>query len=360
MTDQYGNSVADSGAVVDLAGSTDVSSVPSSVTLGSNGEATFTASFLPYTGVADTITATSSGLSKATRTTTVESTIASSTSVKIENMSGTQVSQLTAGTEYQLVISADDAYGNAVTTDDAIGLSYSGTGSLSATSPASGGATSPPSSAMLSTSPVDVWASTTGTVTVTATDNSVAAAPSGSASGYVSASTLAGFDFFASGGTNATSNDVTWSANTPMAMTISPVDAYGNKTVTGTVYTVGLTAPDSTGGFRTSTTGSNVTNVTLSAGSAGTTVYFIDSAASSSSGSKFAQPDWVSYSTLSTTSGGTLKFNASSSGTWAATAGTTSGSGSSFSWTAPTSGSGTATLTFTPTTGAKVTLTLSY
>jgi len=367
LQDAYGNNVATSGVSVSFTGSTSGSyaytlggvastsgAATYTTTTGSDGSASATLKAGPYTGSnLYTVTVMSSGLTPSNSSVvSVDSTIATSVSVVTLNANSVQTSSFTAANgNVTIKATVTDQYGTPVN-GDKVTYSYGTSGPITLLGTGSGG--------VYETS-IPISLTTAGSTTITVTDNSVASAPTGSAVVYVSPAQLAGFDLIDSAGNDATAlgGTETWAANTAVTFTVTPVDSFGNKTVTGTVYAVGLPTTDATGGFRTNMSAGNVSQITVPAGSAGVSVYYIDSVANSTGTN--LPTDWVSYSTLSTTSGGTLTFNASTSGSWTASAGTlNSSSGSSTSWSAPLGSNGTATLTFTPSSGTKITLTLSY
>ena len=346
VVDAYGNPVAVSGIPVSFSSTANVAneSAPSlsatSVDTNASGVATVTATVPAYvnpgTSAQYSVTATMtyngtsnigmpSTIASLTSDTnvqdfSVESTVATSVQVYLQDVQtgstyNTSSGIATAGDEVQATVYAVDQYGNPVTSSDSITLSYSGTGSV-ADNGTNGQmlSTSSPSAASSDNVTLtngkavqDLWALGSGPVTVTASDNSAPGSVSGTAALTVEPGPISAFGV--SAGTSAASN-LSVSANTPVTLTIQGNDGYGNVSYLSSAssivgYAVYLQSSDSTGAFRLSTTGGNVNNVIVPAGSSGVTAYYVDGSTTSVT---LTAPDYVSYSNDATND--TLTFNA--------------------------------------------------
>lgn len=122
---------------------------------------------------------------------TVESTTATQVTVASENVSNAQTNVFTDGDTVNFVITAKDQYGNTVLTDsavDGVSLSFSGTGAL----------LSGPAAVTLTNGTVtfSTQVTTAGTLSVKATDTSVAGAPAGSSTIAINAGSFHGWGLF--------------------------------------------------------------------------------------------------------------------------------------------------------------------
>ncbi len=252
----------------------------------------------------------------------VESSVATGVSLSVVNdgPSGSYIGSngiATAGQEVTVSVYATDQYGNDITTPDQIHLAFGGTGavynalaattspgslaapSIAATNLAAG--TSYSGSAWVnvpltvgngtelgsSVGYVTFYALGSGQVTITATDESAPGSVSSTASLSVQPGAIDNFALLDSSGNNASSGE-TVSANTPLALTLSGSDAYGNTSyqtgtsnVGGTVYTndgyvAALSSTSPTGTFRATTSNATEQAVVMTAGSTSAPVYYVD------------------------------------------------------------------------------------
>ena len=331
LEDQYGNPVALSGVPVTfyysatggsgtatINGTSGATTATSGVTVetNSNGTAAATVTMQPYVGEQFTVTgmipstytavsglATTSGSTTVTVTSTVPTTAAitltDATSGSVDYLSP---SYAQAGNTVDGTVTFKDQYGNPVGVSSATvtvsgGLTLT-TGTVTGGTLAAGSTTGTyvftATSGTTSTFDFVATAGKEGTATVTATDTAVSPAASGSASISVVPGSYSTMALFENG--TAVTNPVTVAANTPVALTVTPVDAGGNPVVAPSTITVDLTANSSgttaitTGAFRLSPTGADVEQVQVPAGSTGVTVYYVNGTSGS-----YTLGDAVSY-----------------------------------------------------------------
>jgi hypothetical protein len=304
LTDQYGNTVALSGAQFSLStetGGTFVGSSSSSpntltVTTGANGTATATLDMLPsystpgttYTVSATPVSSTvPSGFATAAATAmvTVEPYVAQSVAVNVGP------GPYTAGTTVTGTVYVYGPGNIPVTYPQTLSLSTGGSNGLTnimytpitaagapvgtpTLFPSSGSVKLPSGTSGFSFTGT---ASTLGSTSITAQDTSVATTPSGTADIYVNApGPLAGFAFFDASGEIASSSELTASANTPTEVFLKPVDNYGNPLVTTNVYNVDF-GDGADGQFRPSGEyGANVTSEALPSGTLSVPVWYVN------------------------------------------------------------------------------------
>ncbi len=300
VIDGDGNSVADAGVPVTFSfgtlpagvSSSNVSLSATTVDTNSDGLATVTASVPTYAGKAYTVNATASSISNATYPTsfTVESAVATQVTASVMDTNSSSnyyqsqgIAQ--AGDTVSVTVYAKDQYNDPILTGDTIDLSYGGTGTLETTS----GGTAPssiPASDFNSTTgayTLTLKAYTSGTVTITATDASVASQPTANATMAVTPGPVAGYGLFNASGSEVDGSSMSFTANTPVALTLEPIDAEGNPTVaTGTtssnVVNLSVTNPSTgfSGDFRIgSASGTSVTTYDFPQGSTAVTIYFV-------------------------------------------------------------------------------------
>ncbi len=378
IVDAYGNDVSVAGGVVNLT-TAGVGTAPTptlsatQLDTNSSGAATVTATVPAYTNDSYSVTASSASyngsslnVTGATLTFEVESTVATSVQIDLQNLgtvypNATSLAQ--AADEVQMVVYANDQYGNAVSTNDLVKLSFSGTGSLvtatngtaqpNISNPGTAGApntTSDPTessyTATLAAGKATLYfyAYGAGNVTVTGTDESAPGSVNGTASMSVLAQpTVASFNLNDQSGNAASGEAVT--AGTPETLTLTAADALGNTTFPTVAYAVYLQTSSATGSFRLSTTGADVQTVVLPAGSSGLTVYYLDGTSGTPT---LTTPAFVEIGNVSSN---TITFTPNSAGTnWSSNvSGATfaAGTGNAEVWTFPSNTSGTANISVT-------------
>jgi hypothetical protein len=119
-----------------------------------------------------------------------------------------------------------------------------------------------------------------GTYTITVKDISAPIQPSGTATASVSASPVAGFNFFDASNTNLSTSSTgdTFATATTTTLTLMPVDAAGNPVTADATYTVTLPQLSSTTGleYRATTAGADVTTITIAPGQTSSSVLLIN------------------------------------------------------------------------------------
>ncbi len=318
LEDQYGNPVALSGVPVvfyysatggsgtaTINGTSGATTATSGVTVDTNsqGTASATVSMQPYVGEQFTITGmipstytAVSGLASTSgaTTVTVTSTVPTTAAITLTDATSGSVdygspSYAQAGNTVDGTVTFKDQYGNPVGVSSATvtvsgGLTLT-TGSVTGGTLAAGSTTgtyvfTATSGTTASSFDFVATAGKEGTATVTATDSAVSPAASGSASISVVPGSYSTMALFENG--TAVTSPVTVAANTPVAFTVTPVDAGGNPVVAPTTITVDLTANPSgttaitTGAFRLTPTGADIEQVQVPAGSTGVTVYYVN------------------------------------------------------------------------------------
>jgi len=275
LEDRYGNDVSEDGASVKftsaegggtyaytLGGSaSDSSGIDTyTATTGSGGSATALLAAEPYTNVSYLISATDTtdGVGRSSVVTVlVGSTIATNISLATY-LGGTQTSEFTADQNITAKATVADQYGTPVT-GDLISFTYNGT-SATARTGANGVATH------------SFTATTAGSGTVSATDTSVVAQPTASATVMVNPGPVAGFDLFDMSGNDVSEGGLAVTANTPVELLLRPVDDQHNPTVTAASYLVALTG----GSFRLTSSGADVTDVTVPAGTYELPIWYVN------------------------------------------------------------------------------------
>lgn len=308
ITDANGNPVADSGSPITFSATStageftlgqtaSTTSSPYTVssvveTTGQNGNASVSFVGQPYIG-AYTITATSTGLTAdSTSTINIENTVASSVSIALLNTATGSSSYATAGQSVTATVYAYDQYGTVIpnTQVQNITITPNNNGLVC------GAVVANTNGSYTST----CTAETSGSVNVVAVDNSTPSIPSATASMSVSAGAPVGYEFIsqsgvnvgnyvggiASGGTKeisgytglSNSTPLSVSANTPVELTIVPIDAYGNQTALSSSETLNLQNLESpAGNFQATNGGSIITTTTLPAGTSSFSVWYVNS-----------------------------------------------------------------------------------
>jgi len=295
LEDAYGNVVPLNGTVLDFANAS--SNAPPGVTLSAtsattvNGTASVTATAPTYVGQSYTVNVSGATFPPQSVSFTVENTVAGNLTVAFKDMyqggdsSGTyaiahNTTTAEASDTVQIIISAVDQYGTPVQNQPSstLNLQFSGTGLVPIYS--SGGSLSPIgtnawSTTMGATGTVTVTATaeTAGVVGLTVTDTSIAGGSTGAGNFSVQPGRFWGFQVLDSSGNNVTTNNETVQANTPVELTVTPVDQYGNETTMTTTTTVHL-SDGSNGQFSLTSGGSPITSFQLTAGQGQQIVYY--------------------------------------------------------------------------------------
>ncbi len=384
VEDAWGNDASIAGIPVTFASSnTNVTLSASTAYTNASGVATVTASVPAYVATSTpqyTVTAQGEYNAASANLPTsgpvsfgfsVESTVATSVSVTLETIAAgllyngsNGIAQ--AGEEVQATVYANDQYGNNVATGDTIDIAFGGTGAVASSSAnALAGTTESSTSATLAklaplSAVIDFWATGSGSVSVTATDASAPGSPKTTAALSVVPGDISNFALLDSSNNNAT-NGETVTADTPLALTLSGVDAYGNSsyqpgstTVSGNTYTyngyVVALPVVATGSFRSTSSGATEEAIVVPAGSTSVPVYYVDS----TSETVDLTPAYFLGYVNAQNGANSVTFTPSVTGSLTGTG----VSGDTLSWTAGTSG--TATLTFAPTTGSAITFQFNY
>lgn len=316
VTDASGNAVNDSGVAVTFAltgsgtasinGSATSATPSATATTNANGVATANLAFTSSPGAVWDLTATAlvNGASQSSRASfDITATPAGAVSVSMKDnqngsadfnspsaalsgdaISGTinvnQSNGLAIGQVDQVVIDVSPA--TALTGFDANGVTVNDGTAGEYVVPTSGGVIN-----------FTADAGAAGTFTVTAKDESLVNPITGTASMVVTPSgTVSGAAAFSTNGMNLSpgNNTLQVSANTPVAITVSPVDAAGDPILDANALTVGLAdqAPTtlqlaagegpavSGGSFRTAPSGATITSVTIPADTPSETVYYVN------------------------------------------------------------------------------------
>jgi len=285
LYDAEGNPVTEAGVTVDFTAPTNASVSSATATTNADGKAQVTATvpLSSYQTFGFTVKVPS-----LTTTQTAYIDYASSTVASQISITATPPYQVTAGSPVSITFTAKDQYNNQVTTNDILTVTLSGTGSLTPTSLAANSDGTWTVDLAGGTGTVTATAYKTGTVRLSAVDTSVATQPTGSYGLSVLAGAWAGWALVTSSGA-IVGNDVgiadtgtlTVAANSPVALTLEAVDAYGNLTVYTTSSGI-LTLSDSHGGaWRTSPTGTDVTSLSVTSGFTERTLYYVNGTAQS-------------------------------------------------------------------------------
>lgn len=298
IVDAYGNPVADVGAPITFTavapGTIANSGVNSTtVTASGSGAATVTVTLPAISGSVTTVTASSQGLGAGSSPgIQAESVVASKATLAFEDLTPTSTdfhsaTTATAGDTVQATVSLTDALGAAVTTPDQLAITISPAGALV---PTGATATGAPGSYVWNYAAgglLDLKAEAVGTATVTVKDLSVANGPTATAGvAVVAGSAVSGYAFF-NGNTEVTGSSPlvipASEANTPVELSVSPVDAEGNRIpATASVYLVPASSP-SGASFRATASGADLTTsdpLEIPVGSIGTAVYIVAPAGS--------------------------------------------------------------------------------
>ena len=311
LIDAYGNNVTTAGIPVDFSatGANSASETLSATQVDSNanGVASITVSGPAYVGYIYGATAQAvingTPSTGASATFKVANTVAATVGVSLKDtVEGANYSYDYVGSSgiasssdtVQLTFSANDQYGTPITTGDTLNVTFSGNGSVGGTVQAatygtvtvnSDGSWTVTLDPSTGTAVVTAQAVAAGNMAVTATDASVASGPSGSANMDIVAGKAVHYALFDTSGNDVSTTQadlgsgLTVSANTPVELFLEPVDAAGNSTFVGAQTTVDLSSALAGGNFRLSATGSNVTSVTLPAGTGSYPVYYVNGTA---------------------------------------------------------------------------------
>ena len=295
LEDTYGNVVPASGTLVDFANAP--GNQAPGVTLSAtsvatqDGVATVQASVPVYVGVSYTVDVSGAGLGAQPATFTVENTVAGNLTVGFQDTyqgadsSGqyaTQHSKTTAEASdtVQILIAAVDQYGNPVQNEanSTVTIQLSGTGLVPEYS--TGGTLSPIGTDEWSTTltaqgtvSITAIAQTAGTVGVTVTDTSIAGGSTGAGDFTVVPGRFWGYQVLDSLGNNTATNNESVLANTPVELTVTPEDEYGNETTLTTAQTVRV-SDSSNGTFSLAQGGPPITSFVLPAGQAQQVIYY--------------------------------------------------------------------------------------
>jgi hypothetical protein len=301
LVDADGNAVTEAGIPVTFSasggnGTYAVNGSSGSVTVdtGANGTAQATFAFGSSTGTW-TVTAASNGLTSATQSFEVVPYAATEVSVELN-----QTGPVSAGSTISGTITAEQPNGTADGNADYLGVTLSpasGMTGVTFTDPNNHGATITPISSQdgvylvkSTDGQIDFTgtAATAGELTVKATDESVVAPMSASATVEINASTVPGGALASnSQGQNLSTTPLTVAANEAVPVTVSLTDGFGNDVVSNVPVTVALADLNGTasagGAFRSSADGADYPNneVTIPAGSAGVTVWYVNATAGS-------------------------------------------------------------------------------
>ncbi len=295
LEDTYGNVVPANGTLVSFANAP--GNQAPGVTLSAtsvatqNGIATVQASVPVYVGVSYTVDVSGAGLGTQPAMFTVENTVAGNMTVGFQDTyqgadsSGQyalQHSKTTAEASdtVQILIAAVDQYGNPVQNEanSTVTIQLSGTGLVPEYS--TGGALTPIGTNEWSTTlttqgtvSITAIAETAGMVGVTVTDTSIAGGSTGAGDVTVVPGRFWGYQVLDSSGHNTATSNETVLANTPVELTVTPVDEYGNETTLTTAQTVQL-SDGSNGKFSLTQGGTPITSFVLPAGQAQQVIYY--------------------------------------------------------------------------------------
>lgn len=295
LEDLYGNVVPANGTVLDFSNAPGnpapgvTLSAASATTV--NGTADVTATAPVYVGNQYGVEVSGAGFTAQSVSFTVENTVAGSLQVSLKDIyqggdsSGTyalahSTTTAEASDTVQITISAVDQYGNPVTNEPSstVDLQLSGEGLVpqyvsagtltpigtnewAATLGAGGAAT------------ITATAEQAGVVGLTATDTSISGGSTGAANFTVLPGHFWGYQVVDSSGNNATTNNETVMAGTPVELIVAPVDEYGNETSLTASTTVHL-SDGSDGTFSLTPGGSGISSFQLSAGQTQQVVYY--------------------------------------------------------------------------------------
>ncbi len=296
LEDLYGNVVPVTGTVVNFV-SAPGNQFPG-VTLSSatattqDGVASVQATLPVYVGKSYTVDVSGGGMATQPVTMSVVNTVAGSLTVAFTDMyqggdsSGQyayQHSKTTAQASdtVQIVIAAVDQYGQPVTNqlNSTVDIQFSNTGLVPQFS--TGGALTPIGTNEWSTTltsqgtvTISAIAETAGTVGVTATDTSIATSLSGSGDFTILPGRLWGYDVLDGSGNNVTTTYESVQASSPVELYVTPVDEYGNPTVTSTAATVSLSDGSAGGTFSLSPGGASISGFQMQPGQSQQIVYY--------------------------------------------------------------------------------------
>jgi len=303
LQDSAGNPVALANIPVTFSasggsGSYTVNGGSGPVTVDTNAQGIAQASFNFGTSTGTwTVTSTSPGYAQATQTFSVVSYAAQSVEVHLN-----QTGSVTAGSAVTGTITALQPNGTTVGNPDYLQVTVNPQAALSGvkfTDPNNGGAVITPVSSVNGTYLVkstdgqidmSATAAQAGALTVTATDESVASAPKGSAALTVQGGSLpGGATAYDNQGNDLGTNALSVSANQAVPVVVKLTDGYGNDVVSSVPVTVVLkdtntaTNATGTGAFRSSPTGANYAGdeVVIPAGTNSVTVYYVNASAGS-------------------------------------------------------------------------------
>jgi len=188
-------------------------------------------------------------------------------------------------------VSALDQYGNALTSDtDTVNIAVPAGLSGSTMAPTGTTAVDPwvqGAANVISvplvggTKVVDFTAWTEGASTLKVSDATAPAAKAASATINVQPGSASAAALFQGGKEVTSSNPVTVTANSPIAVQIEPVDTAGNPVLSATTQTYSLSDGGNGGVFESSASGGTETTVTVPAGSSAVTVYYMNGNAGS-------------------------------------------------------------------------------
>ncbi len=408
LQDAYGNPVNQSGVKVEVYavgsstdnlqygqatvnGSTTTSSTPVTVTTNSSGQATITLAAEGFQGakwVLDATVPAQSGVTSAFQSAPsaameISSAVAQSLSLGLEDASAGSDYQSTgyalAGNTVNATITIKNQYGAPLTGSQTVQLKIpaglSGMepkGASDASSWVQGSAntvTMPLTLSAEGTATVSLEAWSEGSATLSASIPGVSQPVTGQASIFVQAGAASGVGLFKNGTMITSSNPLTVSANTPVALSVESTDLAGNPVPAVGSEVVALSA-NNQGAFRLSATGATVNSVTIPSGQTSVTVYYVNATAGnevptvSLDANKLSVVGPSSYTvspgasqtinvTVSDSAGNPIDGQAvtasvpNSEGTVTPSATTGSNGTASFTYTAPSSGSGSATVTLT-------------
>ncbi len=309
ITDANGNAVATSGVAVTFTASAAASSKAAfnggtavaapSITVYTDATGLATATFTAQTYATTWTVVASAAISGVTPAPTDTKTIAvvyqpvASLSVSAKATVSGSTTQVVAGAQLSVKVSQLDSYGNTIDNtvpgneNDNIKVTLSNANAIAWPLVGATGASIDSTAGTISGTVTQVNAylalaglnaHQAGAVTFTAQDTSVTAG-SGTAGIAVIPGAFNGFALFNSNGVLSTSNEVTVAANTPVALSLVPVDIASNPVAAPAGYTVPLTA--GSGNFTTTSGGASVPSVTFNSGVYSMPVYYVNTTAGS-------------------------------------------------------------------------------
>jgi hypothetical protein len=426
LEDQFGNAVAQSGVNVQVyaAGNTTIpgqaygqatvngsatsSSSPVTVTTNAQGQATVTLDAEAFNGAVWTLfsaipaqTGISALTGKASAGMTVSDQVPASIGVGLQDATATSsdfnsTGYAVAGDAVNATVTMKDQYGIALTGSQTVQLvippGLSGAEPAGATlvgesswvQGASNTVTVPVNLDASGQAPIGLEAWSEGSATVTASVPGLTSTVNGSATVFVQPGSSTAVNLFNNGKLVNSSNELSVTANSPVLLTVEPTDVAGNPVAATYSEVVSLNPNSTTGSFRLTPTGADVSTVDVSAGQASVSVYYVNSVTGTTylpTAAMDANGLTISSSSASVGSGGSASITAavydasnnliagqsvtasvpSNEGTVTAQVVTGSTGVATFTYTAPTTGSGSAVITISvPGTNLTKSVTISY